>query len=168
MWIPFAVGVGVGVLAGGHSPKRAATLSGLTLGSTAILRSISWRAAGSGALFGARALGAMTIQGFGGAVLGGALVGTGVSYLMFGEQGAKAAVDFYTDPFDKEKGKKILDIPKNVAARSSYNRAVEGNAMGIETGTPIDPSTGAPRRHSRPDLYSPVTGELQENWISHL
>jgi hypothetical protein len=69
-----------------------------------------------------------------GAVLGGALVGTAVSYALFGEKGAKDAVDFYTNPFDFEKGKTIVSIPSNLAAITQSNRALENNAAGLPTG----------------------------------
>jgi len=136
MWqIP--VGIGVGVWYSGQSPKRAMLATGLTLTGSAIIRSIGWRAAGSAAWFGIRAVGAMSIQGFAGAVVGGALVGTAVSYALFGEEGAKAAVDFYTDPFDLDKAKTIADIPANLVAITQSNRAVENNAAGLPTGTNV-------------------------------
>ena len=134
MWqIP--VGIGVGILYSGQSPQRALIATGLTLAGSAVIRSIGWRAAGSSAWFGVRAIGAMTIQGFAGAVVGGALVGTGVSYALFGKEGAKAAVDFYTDPFDLEKAKTIGSIPSNLAAITQGNRAAENNAAGLPSGT---------------------------------
>ena len=136
MWqIP--VGIGVGILYSSQSPRRAVTATGITLAASAILRAISWRAAGSAAWFGIRAVGAMTIQGFAGAVVGGAIVGTGVSYALFGKEGAKAAVDFYTDPFDVEKAKTIVAIPSNLNAIIKGNRAVENNAAGLPTGTQV-------------------------------
>jgi len=136
MWqIP--VGIGVGILYSGQSPTRALTATGLTLAGSAVIRSIGWRAAGSAAWFGVRAVGAMTIQGFAGAVVAGALVGTGVSYALFGKEGAKAAVDFYTDPFDLDKAKTIAAIPSNLAAITQGNRAVANNAAGIPAGTNV-------------------------------
>lgn len=136
MWqVP--VGIGVGIFYSGQSPQRALAATGLTLAASAMIRAIGWRTAGSAAWFGVRALGAMTIQGFAGAVVGGALVGTGVSYLLFGEEGAKDALDFYTNPFDLDKAKTIAAIPSNLAAITQSNRAVENNAGGIPTGTNV-------------------------------
>ena len=143
MWqIP--VGIGVGILYSGQSPTRALTAAGLTLAGSAVIRSIGWRAVGSAAWFGVKAVGAMTIQGFTGAVVGGAIVGTAVSYALFGEEGAKAAVDFYTDPFDLDKAKTIAAIPSNLAAIVQGNRAVEYNAAGLPEGTQIGSTYTAP------------------------
>jgi len=136
MWqIP--VGIGVGILYSGQSPTRALVATGLTLAGAAAIRSIGWRAAGSAAWFGVRAVGAMTIQGFAGALIGGAVVGTSVSYALFGKEGAKAAIDFYTDPFDLDKGKTIAAIPSNLAAITQGNRAVMNNAAGLPAGTNV-------------------------------
>jgi len=134
MWqVP--VGIGVGLLYSGQSPRRAVTATGLTLVGSAIVRSIGWRTAGATAWFAIRAVGAMTIQGFASAVVGGALVGTGISYVLFGKEGAKAAVDFYTDPLDIEKGKTIANIPSNIAGIMRANQAVANNAAGVPAGT---------------------------------
>lgn len=148
MWgIP--VGIGIGVLYSGQSPQRAATATGLTLAGTAIVRAIGWRTAGSAAWFGIRAVGAMTIQGFTGAVIGGAIVGTGVSYALFGKEGAKDAVKLYTGQvniFDSYYGVPypsldddsylgtIAQAPSNIAESIAMNRAVEGNAAGLPVG----------------------------------
>lgn len=143
MWqIP--VGIGVGILYSGQSPRRAVTATGITLVASAIIRSIGWRTAGtvawrgSGLLVGGLGRLAMVPSGYlAGAVVAGAVVGTGVSYALFGEEGAKAAVDFYTDPFDLEKAQTILAIPSNLAAITQGNRAVENNAAGLPAGTNI-------------------------------
>ena len=136
MWqIP--VGIGVGVLYSDQSIKRAATATGLTLIASAGIRAFGWRAAASYGWFALRAVGGMTLQGFAGAVVGGAIVGTAVSYALFGKEGAKDAVDFYTNPFDLEKGKTILSIPSNLAAITQGNRAVANNAAGLPTGQNI-------------------------------
>ena len=134
MWqIP--VGIGIGVLYSGQSPTRAATATGLTLAGTAIVRAIGWRAAGSAAWFGIRSIGAMTIQGFAGAVVGGAIVGTGVSYALFGKEGAKDAVKLYTGQVSaQEYVGTIAQAPSNIAESIAMNRAVEGNAAGLPVG----------------------------------
>lgn len=146
MWhIP--VGIGVGILYSSQSPRRAITATGITLVASAIIRSIGWRTAGTVAWRG----GALLVSGLGrlalvpsgylaGAVVAGALVGTAVSYALFGEEGAKAAVDFYTDPFDVEKAKTIAAIPSNLKAITASNRAVENNAAGLPTGTNVSPN----------------------------
>jgi len=163
MWLQIGSGVAVGALVG-RSPTQSAIITGATIGTAAAVRRLGIARIASAGWFGVRAIGAMTIQGFVAGVVGGALVGTAVSYVMFGKEGAKAAVDFYTDPFDIEKAKKVRDIPKNIQAQSAINRAVENNALNIRTGTPIDSSTGAPERHSASYLYYSTTGELRENW----
>jgi len=142
MWqIP--VGIGVGILFSGQSPKRALLATGLTFVGSAVIRSIGWRAAGSAAWFGVRAVGAMTIQGFAGAVVGGALVGTAVSYALFGKKGAEDAIKLYTGQVpilsvapDSYLGT-IAQAPGRVAASIQANRAVENNAAGLPTGTNI-------------------------------
>jgi hypothetical protein len=143
MWqIP--VGVGVGILYSGQSPKRAVTATGITLGASAIVRAIGWRTAGTvawrGIILTGSGLGrlAMVPSAYlAGAVVAGAIVGTGVSYAMFGKEGAKAAVDFYTDPFDVEKGKTIASIPSNLAAITQGNRAVLNNAASVPAGQQV-------------------------------
>jgi hypothetical protein len=162
MWhIP--VGIGVGILYSSQSPKRAVTATGLTLVASAIIRSIGWRTAGTVAWRGAGLLvsgvGRLALVPSGylaGAVVGGAIVGTGVSYALFGEEGAKAAVDFYTDPFDLEKGKTIASIPSNLAAITQGNRAVANNAAGLPTGTQVE--TGD---------YTPMQTGSQGKWYEN-
>lgn len=153
MWqIP--VGIGVGILYSGQSPKRAVTATGITLGASAIIRAIGWRTAGTVAWRGIILTGSNLYRlsmvpslYLAGAVVGGAIVGTGVSYALFGEEGAKAAVDFYTDPFDLDKAKTIAAIPSNLAAIVQGNRAVENNAAGLPTGTQVNSTypLGTPR-----------------------
>jgi len=143
MWqIP--VGIGVGILYSGQSPSRAVTATGITLGASAIVRAIGWRTAGAvawrGIILTGSGLGRLAMVPSAylvGAVVGGALVGTGVSYALFGKEGAKAAVDFYTDPFDLDKAKTIASIPSNLAAITQGNRAVANNAAGIPAGTNV-------------------------------
>jgi hypothetical protein len=137
MWIAFPVGVGVGVIAGGRTPTEAVALTGLTAGITfAISRgglTATWAAI--------QAVGGMSLFGFGGAVLGGAIVGTSLSYLLFGKEGAKAAARLYTGQVkvfsvapDSYLGT-IAQAPGRVAASIAANRAVANNAAGLPTGT---------------------------------
>jgi len=143
MWqIP--VGIGVGILYSGQSPKRAVTATGITLGASAIIRAIGWRTAGAVGWRGLVLTGSNLYRlsmvpslYLAGAVVAGALVGTGVSYALFGKEGAKAAVDFYTDPFDLDKAKTIASIPSNLAAITQGNRAVANNAAGVPAGTNV-------------------------------
>jgi len=138
MWqIP--VGIGVGVLYSGQSPQRAATATGLTLAGAAIVRAFGWRTAGSAAWFAVRAVGAMTLQGFTGAVIGGAIVGTGVSYALFGKEGAKDALDLYTGQVSPtEYVETLAKAPGRIAESIELNRAVEGNVAGLPTGWQVD------------------------------
>ena len=132
MWqIP--VGVGVGVLYSGQSPKKALTATGLTLAGTALIRAVGWKAAGQTAWFAIRAVGAMSIQGFTGAVVGGAIVGTGVSYALFGKEGAKDAVKLYTGQvniFDSYYGVPYpsLDDDSDPSGRNPFDTPFRGPA----------------------------------------
>tara|TARA_R110001583_G_scaffold126826_1_gene278415 strand:+ start:254 stop:733 length:480 start_codon:yes stop_codon:yes gene_type:complete len=145
MWqIP--IGVGVGVLYSGQPLKRALIATGLTLAGSALVRAVGWRAAGSTAWFGIQAIGAMTIQSAAAGVIGGAVVGTGVSYALFGKEGAKDAVKLYTGQVpiislapESYLGT-IAQIPERLAAITTGNRAVEGNAAGLPTGWNITKS----------------------------
>ena len=163
MWqIP--IGVGVGVLYSGQPLKRALIATGLTLAGSALVRAIGWRAAGSTAWFGIQAIGAMSIQSAAAGIIGGAVVGTGVSYALFGKEGAKAAVDFYTDPFDSSKAKTIAAIPSNLAATIQANRAVMNNAAGLPTGTSVNTYT-APGSEAFWNEGSMVgAGDLGRDW----
>lgn len=134
MWIAFPVGVGVGVIAGGRTPTEAVALTGLTAGITFAIS----RGGLQSAWFAVRAVAGMSIQGFAGAYVGGALVGTGVSYLLFGKEGAKAAAELYTGQVTpSEYLGTIAKAPGRVAASIAANRAVEGNAAGLPAGTNI-------------------------------
>jgi hypothetical protein len=75
----------------------------------------------------------------------GVIVGTGVSYAMFGKDGAEAAVEFYTEPSQwVERLATIGDIPELLREQNEAWQAVPGNAAGISAGTQIDPVTGLP------------------------
>lgn len=163
MWqIP--VGIGVGVLYSGQSPTRAGTATGLTLAGSAIVRAVGWRKAASAAWFGVRAIGAMSIQGFLGAVAGGAIVGTGVSYALFGKKGAKDAVKFYTGQVSpKEVIDAIAKAPERVVATIQANRAVANNAAGLPVGMPIDPVSGQARGYNTPSGQNPFDIPEQES-----
>lgn len=169
MWqIP--VGIGVGILYSGQSPRRAVTATGITLAASAVIRSIGWRAVGGATLSAGRGIWAVstirppapgpTAVGY----LLGAVVGTGVSYALFGEAGAKAAVDFYTDPFDLDKAKTIAAIPSNLAAITQGNRAVENNAAGLPTGTNVSSSYTAPGHEEFHSTGSMVGNENLAFW----
>ena len=167
MWqIP--VGIGVGILYSGQSPKKAITATGITLGASAIVRAIGWRTAGTvgwrGIILTGSALGrlAMVPSGYlAGAVVAGALVGTGVSYALFGKEGAKAAVDFYTDPFDLDKAKTIAAIPSNLYAITQGNRAVANNAASMPTGMNVTYGDHAQRQ-------ADYHGMTRDEWISNM
>ena len=170
MWqIP--VGIGVGILYSGQSPKRAVTATGITLGASAIVRAIGWRTAGAvawrGIILTGSGLGRLAMVPSAylvGAVVGGALVGTAVSYAMFGKEGAKAAVDFYTDPFDLDKAKTIASIPSNLAAITQGNRAVANNAAGLPTGTNVSSSYTAPGHEEFHTTGSMIGNENIQYW----
>ena len=169
MWqIP--VGIGVGILYSSQSPRRAVTATGITLAASAMLRAISWRTVVTVGWRGISVVGstagrlAMVPSGYlAGAVVGGAIVGTGISYLLFGKEGAKAAVDFYTDPFDIDKAKTIAAIPSNLNAITERNRAVANNAAGLPMGTnPAAKQTGQGMEpdYSHPSWQSGWWGEI--------
>ena len=136
MWIQLASGVAVGALFG-RTPAESAIITGATIGTAAAIRRIGIMRVAQGSLAGLGRL-AMVPSGYlAGAVVGGAIVGTGISYALFGKEGAKAAVDFYTNPLDIEKGKTLLAVPSNLAAITQGNRAVANNAAGLPTGTNV-------------------------------
>lgn len=130
--IPFAVGVGFGKLTG-KTWGAAALYSGAVVWTAAQIRRGAFLRIGSMAH---RVLSLTGYQVLAGVALG-VGVGTVTSQLLFGDAGRKAAIDFYTDPFDIEKGKTIVSIPKNLAAITAGNRAVANNAAGLPTGENI-------------------------------
>ena len=100
----------------------------------------------------------------------GVIVGTGVSYAMFGKDGAEAAIEFYTEPSQwAERLSQIGDIPELIREQNAAWQAVPGNAAGIAAGTQIDPVTGRPsttwesQNPHRP--YNPFTGEANPFFI---
>ena len=168
MWIAFPVGVGVGVIAGGRTPTEAVALTGLTAGITFAIA----RGGLQSAWFAVRAVAGMSIQGLGAAYVGGALVGTGVSYLLFGSEGAKDAAKLYTGQVkvfsvapDSYLGT-IGQAPGRIAASIAANRAVANNAAGLPSGTNI--ATEAylePRRaEMQPDRTHPG---FTSGWWQH-
>jgi hypothetical protein len=79
----------------------------------------------------------------------GVIVGTGVSYAMFGKEGRDAAIEFYTEPSQwGERLSQIGDIPELLREQNAAWQAVPGNAAGIATGTQIDPVTGLPEERT--------------------
>jgi hypothetical protein len=133
MWfIPFVVGVGFG------------KLTGKTWGASALYSgAVTWTAVqirrGAFLRIGSMAHRVLSLTGY--QVLAGVAIGMGVgtatSQLLFGAEGRKAAIDFYTDPFDIKKAKTIALAPARVKAIVQGNRAVANNAAGLPTGTNI-------------------------------
>ena len=108
-------------------------------------------------------LGTLTAAAAGGAAAG-VIVGTGVSYAMFGKDGAEAAIEFYTEPSQwANRLAEIGDIPELLREQNAAWQAVPGNAAGLPAGTQIDPTTGRPtttwesQNPHRP--FNPFTGE---------
>ena len=84
-------------------------------------------------------------------------------YYIFGKEGAKAAVDFYTDPFDLDKAKTVASIPSNLSAITQGNRAVANNAAGLQAGTNIaakQTGQGMEPDYSHPNWQSGWWGEI--------
>ena len=135
MWYAFPIGVGVGVLLEGQSVKRSLTLA---LISSGLSYAISRGGIGS-AWFALQAVGNITLSQAAGAYVGGAVVGTGVSYLLFGEKGAKDAIEFYSNPITApvKLTRELSQVPSRLAAITQGNRAVANNAAGLPTGTNV-------------------------------
>ena len=157
MWISIASGVGIGALVG-RNPIESAVLTGATIGTAAYVR--------GGGLARIASLGHRVLMLTGyqliGAVVAGAIVGTGISYIFFGKEGAKAAVDFYTNPFELKKWETIAKAPANLSAIMQADQAVENNAAGLPAGTRVGDSYLAGGRgnpaHSQYQESGAVTG----------
>ena len=162
MWIQLASGIAVGA-AFGRTPTESALITGATIGTAAAIRRIGIMRVAQGSLTMLGRL-AMVPSGYlAGAIVGGAIVGTGISYALFGKEGAKAAVDFYTDPFDLDKAKTVASIPSNLSAITQGNRAVANNAAGLQAGTNIaakQTGQGMEPDYSHPNWQSGWWGEI--------
>jgi len=168
MWlIPFVVGVGFGKITG-KTWGASALYSGAVTWTVVQVRRGAFLRIGSMAH---RVLSLTGYQVLAGIAIG-AAVGTGTSQLLFGPEGRKAAIDFYTDPFDIEKGKTILKAPARAAAIIQGNRAVANNAAGLPTGTNIGTLAYPRGAASQPsqaylDQFTPAQQELylQQGYI---
>lgn len=132
MWYAFPIGVGVGVLLEGQSVKRSITLGVVSSG---VAFAIS-RGALPSLWFATQAVGGITLGQAAGAYVGGALVGTAISGLLFGEEGARDAIEFYGNPVSapKKLASSLSKAPGRIAASIASSRAVENNAAGLPTG----------------------------------
>lgn len=95
-----------------------------------------------------------------GNVLAGVLLGVaggiGTSQVLFGDEGRKDAVRFYTGKVSPALYAETLSkAPGRIKAITIANRAVENNAAGLPTGMPIDPSTNQPRGFNSPSGKNP-------------
>ena len=161
IWIPLLVGWGL-AKAGGKTNEAALGYSAAGVWTT---RKIQAGAIGS-LWLAAQAVGGMTVGGLIGAYVGGAAVGTGVSGLLFGKEGAKKALDFYA-PGGADMGDLYTELkkaPERVAAIVEGNRAVAGNAAGIITGQSILTPDGM---FSMTSQYNPAEGEYQKTFQDH-
>lgn len=114
----------------------------------------------------ARAVGGLSVQGLLAGYIGGAVVGTAISGLMFGKEGAKKAIDFYA-PGGADMGdlySEMVKAPGRVANIVEGNRAVVGNAAGMIPGQSILTPTG---QFSMTSQYNPAEGEYKKTFQDH-
>ena len=142
MWlvpIGFAVGVGFGKATGKTWTSAAIYAGAVTWTTSQVYGLAIGRAGALGRLaFAGQAVWGMTVGGLVGAVALGIAGGIGTSRLLFGKEGQKDAIDFYTG---KVSAPLYIDTlkkaPGRIEASIAANRAVENNAAGLPTGTNI-------------------------------
>jgi hypothetical protein len=179
-FVPLAVGFALSK-AGGKTDAAALGYSG-----TGVWTVSKVRAGAIGSLWAATvAVGNITASNLLGAYVAGAAVGTGVSYALFGKEGAKDALDFYA-PGGADVTDLVTDLykaPGRIAAITEGNRAVANNAAGMITGQSIHTPEGWYSQTSRYDIteaavmnpgamshdpiygsrYNPFTGKANPN-----
>jgi hypothetical protein len=149
MWL-VPIGFGVGVLFGKATGKTwvsAAVYAGAVTWTTSQVYGLAIGRVGAlGRLaFAGQAVWGMSVGALVGGVALGIAGGIGTSQLLFGDEGRKDAIDFYTG---KVSAGLYLDTlkkaPERIAASVAANRAVENNAAGLPTGTTVGSTYTAP------------------------
>ena len=161
VFVPLLVGFGL-AKAGGKTDVAAATYAGAGIWLT---RTIQAGAVGR-LWFAAQAVGSMTVwqlaAGYGAGVAG----GIALSGLLFGKEGAEAAVDFYA-PGGADTADLFTELaksPTRIASIVEGNRAVAGNAAGMLTGQSILTPDGY---FSMTSQYNPAEGEYTRTFQDH-
>jgi len=160
-FIPFLVGVGL-AKTGGKTTEAAMLYSG-----AGVYLSNTITAGKIGRLYAAMvAVGSITVAQLLAAYAAGVAGGIGVSYLLFGKDGAKAAVDFYApggaDLTDL--GKELAKAPERIANIVEGNRAVPSNAAGLIPGQSILTEKD---HFSMTSRYNPAEGEHARTFQDH-
>lgn len=160
-FIPFAVGVGL-AKAGGKTTEAAMLYSGAGVYLSNVIT-----AGRIGSLYTALvAVGSITVGQLLAAYAAGVAGGIGVSYLLFGKEGAKAAVDFYA-PGGADMGDlatELVKAPERIANIVEGNRAVPNNAAGLIEGQSILTAAG---NFSMTSRYNPAEGEYKKTFQDH-
>lgn len=160
LWL-MPIGFGVGTLFGKATGKTwiaSATYAGAVTWTTNQVYGLAiGRAGAAGRLYTAgQVVLTMTVGQLLAGVALGVAGGIGTSQLLFGDEGRKDAVDFYTGKVSAPKYVETLSkAPSRVKAIVAANRAVENNAAGLPTGMPIDSSTNQPRGFTSPSGKNP-------------
>lgn len=148
--IPFAVGVGFQRL-------RGQTLTTSILGSGAVVWTSAQIRKGAFqrvAMMGHRVMSLSAYHITAGIALG-VVGGIATSQVLFGDEGRKDAIDFYTGGVSAtDYASALAKAPQRIAESIAANRAVAGNAAGLPTGMPIDAS-GNPRGFNSPSGKNP-------------
>lgn len=135
LWYAFPIGIGVGIWLEGQSVKRSFTLAAVGSGITFIINRGGLRLA-----WGAGTAVAFTpLVYIAGAYVGGSLIGTGISYALFGKEGARDAITFYGNPVTApgKLAEALVAAPAKIQAITLANRAVENNAAGVRAGQQV-------------------------------
>ena len=139
-FIPFIVGIGFQRARGQTWTSAIATSSAVVWTSAQIRKGAIKRVA----LMGHR-VASMSMYNVAAGLALGAAGGIAVSQLLFGDEGRKDVIDLYTGKVTaREYVETIAKAPSRIIERTSLNRAVEGNAAGLPTGSPVNNTYTAP------------------------
>jgi hypothetical protein len=115
--------------------------------------------------FAGQALWGMSVGGLVTGVGLGVVGGIATSQLLFGDKGKEDAIDFYTGKVSPGLwADTIAKAPGRVKAIVAANRAVENNAAGLPTGTPVESSYTAPGHTAFHSTGSAIGDENQVFW----
>ena len=176
LWVPLALAVGTLYgKATGKTWTAAAFSAGAPIWITSQLYSLGLYAWTGGAAGSAGALGRLTwaaqavwgmhVGGFLTAVGLGVAGGIGTSQLLFGDEGRKDAIAFYTGKVSPGLWADTLaKSPGRVKAIIAGNRAVANNAAGLPTGTQVGSTYTAPGNEGFHSTGSMVGNENIQYW----
>ena len=149
--IPFVVGVGFGRVRG-QTLTTSILSSGAVVWTSAQIRQGALKRV---AMMGHRVMSLSAYNITAGIALGVA-GGIATSQLLFGDEGRKDAIDFYTGGVSvADYATALAKAPERIYQSIEANRAVANNAAGIPEGMPIDQATGEPRGFNSPSGRNP-------------